>query len=82
MVSVKDAINILASIHEDTTVPKNVRSKIEISITSLQDTNGKSTAIKIDQVIQQLDELSDDPNLEPHTRTQIWNAVSTLESRS
>ena len=71
----------LAMIEEDNSVPKNVRSRIKDAMSLLLDENGKSTAIKIDQVMQQLDELNDDPNLPPYTRTQIWNVVSTLSRK-
>lgn len=71
----------LAMIEEDNSVPKNVRAKIKDAMSLLLDENGKSTALKIDQVMQQLDELNDDPNLPPYTRTQIWSVVSTLSQK-
>ena len=71
----------LALIEEDASVPKNVRAKIKDTMSLLLDENGKSAAVKIDQVMQRLDELNDDPNLPPYTRTQIWNVVSTLSQK-
>ncbi len=71
----------LAMIEEDASVPKNVRSKIKDAMSLLLDENGKSNALKIDQVMEQLDDLNDDPNLSPYTRTQIWNVVSTLSRK-
>ncbi len=71
----------LAMIEEDSSVPKNVRAKIKDAMSLLLDENGKSTAIKLDQVMQQLDDLNEDPNLPPYTRTQIWNVVSTLSQK-
>lgn len=71
----------LATIEGDMSVPKNVRAKIKDAMSLLLDENGKSTAVKIDQVMQHLDELNDDPNLPPYTRTQIWNVVSTLSRK-
>jgi len=71
----------LAMIEEDNSVPKNVRSKIKDAMSLLLDENGKSAELKMDQVMQQLDELNDDPNLPPYTRTQIWNVVSTLSRK-
>ena len=81
MVSFDTVMNLLSLIEQDNSVPKNVRSKIKTVISSLQDNNGKSHEVKVDQVLQQLDDLSDDPNLPPYTRAQIWNVVSTLESK-
>jgi len=78
---VNGALEILSLIEQDATVPKNVRVKIRDAITILEDRNGQSVEVKCDKIIQDLDELSNDPNLPPYTRTQIWNVVSTLESK-
>ena len=80
MAGLQEVINVLSIIEQDACVPKNVRTKIKSAIESLQNENGRAHELKIDQVLQQLDELNDDPNLPPYTRTQIWNVVSTLES--
>lgn len=71
----------LTMIEQDATVPKNIRAKIKDAMNLLLEENGKSPAVKIDQIMQQLDELNDDPNLSPYTRTQIWNVVSTLSRK-
>ena len=80
MAGLQAVIEVLTVIEQDNSVPKNVRTKIKGAINSLQENNGKSHELKIDQILQQLDDLSEDPNLPPYTRTQIWNVVSTLES--
>lgn len=74
-------VEYLSSIEQDTSVPKNIRAKIGWAIGFLQEDNNKAESVRIDHVLQQLDELSDDPNLTAYTRTQIWNVVSTLESK-
>ena len=79
--NIQTIMDSLAMIEEDTSVPKNVRSKIKDAMSLLLDENGKSAELKIDQVMQQLDDLNDDPNLPPYTRTQIWNVVSTLSRK-
>lgn len=81
MVEITQVLEILSLIEQDNTVPKNVRSKIKSAMTILEDKNGQPIEVKFDKVIQDLDELSADPNLPSYTRTQIWNVVSTLESR-
>lgn len=81
MAEMKSVIGILSIIEEDSSVPKNVRAKVKDAMVSLSEKNGKSSEVKIDQVLQQLDDLSNDPNLPPYTRTQIWNVVSALESK-
>lgn len=76
----ENIIENLKTIEQDATVPKNVRSKVKSAITALEDPNGTPNKVKIDRALQELDDLSDDPNLPSYTRTQIWNVVSTLES--
>ncbi len=77
----ENIIENLKTIEQDTTVPRNVRSKIKSAILALEDQNGTAEKVKIDRALQELDDLSDDPNLPSYTRTQIWNVVSTLESK-
>ncbi|MBI1973164.1 UPF0147 family protein [Candidatus Woesearchaeota archaeon] len=81
MMDIQPIMESLAMIEGDSSVPKNVRAKIKDAMSLLLDENGKSAAVKIDQVLQHLDELNDDPNLPPYTRTQIWNVVSTLSRK-
>lgn len=73
-------IAILLQIEEDESVPRNVRLRVRGAIESLQDQKGKSAAVRADKVMQELDELSNDPNIPMYTRTQIWNVLSNLES--
>lgn len=70
-------ITSLSEIKEDITVPKNVRSKIESIIVTLKE--DIELSIKINKTLNDLDELSNDVNLQSYTRTQIWNAISLLE---
>ena len=79
MEQLNDVVEVLNLIEQDTTVPKNVRGKVKTAIITLND-NGKPSDMKFDRVLQELDELSDDPNIPSYTRTQIWNVVSLLES--
>ncbi|MEM2115588.1 MAG: UPF0147 family protein [Candidatus Woesearchaeota archaeon] len=40
---------------------------------------GKDIGIQADKCITLLEELDEDPNIEPYTRTNLWNLVSMLE---
>lgn len=77
----KDVIVILSQIEKDYTVPKNVRIKVKNAYVVLGE-NGQSIGVRIDKSLQELDEVSDDPNVPSYIRTQIWNVVSMLESIS
>ncbi len=72
------AIEALEELRTDNTVPKNIKQKIAGIIESLKD--GKELSMKINRALNELDEISDNNNIQPYTRTQIWNVVSLLES--
>jgi len=67
----------LIEISDDTSIPKNVKLKIQNVIKTLGDTS--EVSIRINKALDELDEISDDVNLQPYTRTQLWNVVSSLE---
>ena len=73
----KEIIEILTELEEDNTVPKNVKEKVKIVSNMLKEEG--DVKIKVNKVLHELDEIADDPNLQPYTRTQIWNVVSMLE---
>ena len=71
--------NILMTLNfikEDESVPKNIRSKINETICCLNE--NKEFSLKIDKVLQDLDEISNDPNLPIYTRVEILNMVGVL----
>ncbi len=74
---VHTAISRLSEIHGDVTVPRNVRTKIDLIIGTLRDAD--ELPIKVNKALNGLDELSSDVNLQSYTRTQIWNIMSVLE---
>ena len=76
---IPEIIEILAQIEEDYTVPRNVRAKIKNAMLALQEED-KAIEVKINKSLQELDDITDDPNLPVYTRTQIWNLVSALET--
>ena len=74
----KDVIELLNELKKDSSVPKNVRDRIESTILILND--DEDTAIKVNKALHELEDVADDANLQPFTRTQIWNVVSLLEN--
>lgn len=74
-----EIINALEVIEKDRAIPKNVREGIKNSMQVLREEHIK-TAVKINRSLQELEELSDNPNTPIYTRTQLWNIVSLLES--
>ena len=76
---VSSIVELLTQILEDKTVPKNIRESALKSKESLMDAE-EELSIRVDQAVQFLDEVSEDPNMPIYTRTQIWSIVSMLES--
>lgn len=70
-------ISSLGEIQADATVPKNVRVHIQNIISTLKEDSELST--KVNKAMNNLDEIVNDVNLQPYTRTQIWNIMSMLE---
>ncbi len=75
----KDVIEVLNQIEVDFSVPKNVREKVK-NATSALCVDDCEVKVKIDRSLQELDDISDDPNVPSYTKMQIWNVVSLLES--
>ncbi len=62
---------------EDNTVPKNVRARIDKTILLLQ--KDEEQKIKVSRAMHELEEISNDTNMQSDTRTQIFNIISVLE---
>lgn len=75
---IQGIIEALTELNEDMTVPKNVKTRVAHAIEALKE--DVEVSIKVDKAIQELDEISNDTNIQSYTRTQIWNVVSLLES--
>ncbi|MBD3259356.1 hypothetical protein GF371_01870 [Candidatus Woesearchaeota archaeon] len=75
-----EVVEVLQEVLNDDTVPKNVKARIENAISELQRNDDRNIAIH--KALNELDELADNTNIEPYTRSQIWNIVSLLESNS
>jgi len=74
---IKPIIEILEELKTDMSVPRNVKEKIENTIRALKEKS--DIKLRINKALHELDEIADDVNLQPYTRTQIWNVVSLLE---
>ncbi|MBI1935031.1 UPF0147 family protein [Candidatus Woesearchaeota archaeon] len=77
MGEVSNVISSLSEIHADASVPRNVRIRIESVMNTLNE--NAELPIKVNKILNELDEIAGDVNLESYTRTQIWNLMSLLE---
>ena len=71
-------VKLLEEVINDRTVPRNIREAVRRAKECLME-EGKDLAVRADEAIQILEEVSSDLNLPIYTRTQIWNAISMLE---
>ncbi|MBI4738674.1 UPF0147 family protein [Candidatus Woesearchaeota archaeon] len=70
-------IEALRELTQDSTVPRNIKMKVESVIQLLSE--NADLSIRVNKALGELDEISDDTNLQAYTRTQIWNITSMLE---
>jgi len=77
--TIKQIIQLLTQITNDTSVPRNIRRAADEAIKVLEKGEG-TPAHKASNAISILDEISQDPNCPLYARTRIWNTVSLLET--
>ena len=70
-------VSSVSEVKEDSTVPRNVRTKIESVVSTLKEDT--ELPIKVNKALNELDQIANDVNLQSYTRTQIWNIMSMLE---
>jgi uncharacterized protein (UPF0147 family) len=75
---INQAKSVLSLIGEDRTTPRNIRRAANEACKMLE-ISDQSQAVRAAQAINILDDISQDPNMPPYTRTRIWNIVSMLE---
>jgi len=80
MEDIQKVIEALEELHQDMSVPKNIKQKIENTIKVLKENTELS--IKVNKALNELDEVGDDSNMQAYTRTQLWNIISMLETLS
>ena len=77
--SMKEALGTLVQIAESNTTPKTIKKAIVDLIADLNGTD-YSLSVRAANAISILDDVTQDPNMPSFVRTQLWQAVSKLES--
>jgi len=78
-VKLKQIMDVLDQLAEDTSVPRNIRRGATDAKGRLQQTN-EAMDVRAASAVHILDELANDPNIPLHGRTLIWNIISQLET--
>ena len=77
--SMKEAIETLEQITSSNSTPKTVKKSITDLIVELK-SQEYSLSVRAANTISLLDNITQDPNMPSYVRTQLWQAVSKLES--
>ena len=70
---------VLSELSEMRGIPRNVKTVIDEAIKAMKNAKESSSA-RVNMAVTLLDEISNDPNIPGHLRTQVWNVVSMLEA--
>ena len=77
--SMKGAIDTLNQIVSSNSTPKTIKKSISDLIVNLT-SQEYSLSVRAANAISLLDDVTQDPNMPSYVRTQLWQAVSKLES--
>ncbi len=77
--SMKEAIDTLNQIVASSSTPKTIKKSISDLIIDLKNEE-YALSVRAANTISLLDDVTQDPNLPSYVRTQLWQAVSKLES--
>lgn len=75
----KQILEVLNQLAEDTSVPRNIR-RGALNAKELLTKEEDALDVRVASAIFILDELANDPNIPLHGRTLIWNVISQLET--
>jgi len=76
---VKQGLDVLNEVSQDTTTPRNIRRAAKNAMDALQ-TSEYSLGVRASNAVSILDDISQDPNMPPYTRVKLWNVISFLEA--
>ena len=76
---VEEIVALLQDLQDDSTVPRNVKTKLAEMQKELSSDAG-DLSLKINKILSDVEEIANDINLPMFIRTQIWNLTSMLES--
>jgi hypothetical protein len=75
---IEQIISLMNLLMEDMSVPRNIKKAVEEARRRLQEKG--DPVVRAGGAIYSIGEVSEDINLPPHARTQIWHILSALET--
>ncbi|MFB6208312.1 MAG: UPF0147 family protein [Candidatus Nanohaloarchaea archaeon] len=79
MASVEAVVQRMRDLADKNGVPSNVSEMLEEACQYLED-DDKDLSVRVNSASSILDDISNDPNIKQHTRTEVWNLASKVES--
>ncbi len=79
MPSVESVTQQMRDLADQNAVPSNVAEMIREAAEELENED-KDLSVRVNTASSLLDQVSNDPNIKQHTRTEIWNLASKTES--
>ncbi len=76
---VEQVTDLMEDMADQDNIPSNVSSLLDDAIEELQEED-KDLSVRVNTASSILDQISNDPNIRQHTRTEIWNLASKVES--
>jgi uncharacterized protein (UPF0147 family) len=77
--SVDAVVDQMQEMADQDSLPSNVSEMLEEAAEELQDED-RDLSVRVNTASSILDRVSNDPNIRQHTRTEIWNLASKVES--
>jgi uncharacterized protein (UPF0147 family) len=77
MDQLQNVIFALNELDQDPSTPKHVKAKLQSTIKVLNEK--AELSIKVSRALHELEDITEDMNVQSYTRTQIFNIVSLLE---
>ncbi|MFB6241350.1 MAG: UPF0147 family protein [Candidatus Nanosalina sp.] len=79
MNSVESVVQQMRVLADEGSVPSNVAEMLNEAADKLENEE-KDLEVRVNTASSLLDQVSNDPNIRQHTRTEIWNLASKTES--
>lgn len=74
------SINLIESILKNHTVPKSIKNSMKEILSILRDERNGEISVRVANAISLLESTTQNPHIQSHIRTNIWQLISTLES--
>jgi len=74
----REIIDMLGNLVNDNTIPKNIRKALSEAKIRLE--GDEENNVKVSAAVYLIESITEDINMPPHARTQIWAIISALES--